>query len=100
MTRRDAFDPLIALAKARVVELAGDGSLVGDDAWFLARALFDLEADGVGLFGEEREADDRFYAEVADYLAARVGPAPVRSLALGGLENKVLALVNHSEVKR
>jgi hypothetical protein len=114
VTRRDAFDPLVALAKARVVALAQAGSLTDDDAWFLARALFDLESDGVALFGCERVADDGFFSEVSDYLSARVGADPVRALELGpftadavaalppraGLDRAVVELVNHSEVNR
>jgi hypothetical protein len=111
-TRRELFDPLVALAKSRVLELADANVLALDDAGFLVRALFDLETDGVGLFGGDRPADDVFYTEVSNYLAARVGADPVRALALGpfdpaavaalsprtGLENAVAELVKHSEV--
>jgi len=113
-TRREAFDPLIALARQRVLALAGAKSLPRDDAAFLLRALCDLEADGVGLFGGDRAADPVFFAAVSDYLAARVGTASVRALAVGPLtpeaiaalpprsvlENSAIELVEQSEVRR
>jgi hypothetical protein len=113
-TRREAFDPLIALARQRVLALAGARSLQRDDAAFLLRALFELEADGVGLFGGDRAADPVFFAEVSDYLAARVGTTSVQALEVGPftpesvtalpprsvLENSAIQLVEQSEVKR
>lgn len=111
--RSELFDALVALAKARVVAAAGDARLSPADAGFLVRALYDLENDGIALFDGEREADRAFFDDVAAYLAARVGPEPVRTLALAPfapeeltalppratLEDAVLQLVIQSEVK-
>ena len=72
-TRGAVFEPLIALAKARTVALVQAGALDRADGEFLLRALFDLESDGIGLFGGARPADEAFYTAVADYLVARVG---------------------------
>ena len=112
--RGELFDSLVAVAKARVVALAGDSKLSYDDAGFLVRALFDLECDGIVLFDGEREADPAFFSDVESYLAARVGWEPVQALALGpfppervaalppraSLEDAVMKLVIQSEVKR
>ena len=78
----DVFDPLVAHAKARTLALVEDRTLGRDDGTFLLRALIDLETDGVELFGDERPADNAFYAEIERYLKARVGERPVRTLAL------------------
>jgi hypothetical protein len=83
-TRRDAFEPLLALAKLQVLELVTAHELTPEDGWFLARAVFDLESDGVDLFGAELRADARFYDEVRTYLAARVGPDRAALLTLDG----------------
>jgi hypothetical protein len=113
-TRREAFEPLIALATQRVLALAGEKTLPRDDAAFLLRALFELEADGVGLFGGDRVADPVFFAEVSDYLAARVGTGGAKALGVGPftpeavaslppravLANSAIQLVEQSEVKR
>jgi hypothetical protein len=72
-TRGAVFEPLVAVAKARVVMLVELGELAVDDGEFLLRALIDLESDGVELFGSPRSADAEFYAAVSDYLVARVG---------------------------
>jgi hypothetical protein len=76
------FEPLVAFAKARVIVLVETRALARDDGAFLLRALLDLEADGVELFGDTRPADGSFYGDVAAYLNARVGMTSVGALAL------------------
>ena len=85
-TRGAVFEPLIALANARVATLVETHALRPDDGEFLLRALIDLESDGVELFGAAGAADDAFYTEIADYLVARVGAA---------LHRVVLELISH-----
>ena len=85
-TRGAVFEPLIALANARVVTLVEAHALGPDDGEFLLRALIDLESDGVELFGAACAADAAFYTEIADYLVARVGAA---------LHRVVLELISH-----
>ncbi|HEX4518705.1 MAG TPA: hypothetical protein VH063_03890 [Gaiellaceae bacterium] len=74
-TRREAFEPLLDHAKHQVLELVAVQEVTPGEGWFLGRAVFDLESDGVELFGAERAADARFHDEVRAYLAARVGAA-------------------------
>lgn len=74
-TRRDAFGPLLDQAKHQVLDLVAVHEVTPDEGWFLGRAVFDLESDGVELFGADELADARFYDEVRAYLEARVGPA-------------------------
>lgn len=81
-TRGAVFDPLLVLAKARVVTLVENGRLAGDDAEFILRALIDLESDGVALFGAGGLADSAFYAAVSQYLVARVGRIAVDASVL------------------
>jgi hypothetical protein len=76
------FEPLIAIAKARAVALVETGELAREDGEFLLRALFDLESDGIELFGAAGAADADFYQEVAGYLVARVGPIGAEALVL------------------
>ena len=83
-TRREAFEPLLALAKHQVLDLVSAHQLTPDDGWFLGRAVFDLESDGVELFGAEQVADRRFYDEIRAYLAARVGADRAGLLAFDG----------------
>jgi hypothetical protein len=78
----DVFEPLVAFAKARVIVLVETRTLARDDGAFLLRALLDLEADGVELFGDMRPADGGFYGDVEAYLNARVGVTSVGALAL------------------
>jgi hypothetical protein len=78
-TRGAVFEPLVAVAKARIVALVEQGALPEDDGEFLLRALIDLESDGVELFGRDLPADTTFYGAVVDYLAARAGPVAVET---------------------
>jgi hypothetical protein len=111
-TGGDVFDPLVLLAKARVVDLVEKRRLDRDEGEFLLRALLDLEADGVELFGDARPADAGFYVDVSAYLEARVGATSIRALDLApeafavegtspsraSVEHAVLKLINHPEV--
>lgn len=99
-TRGAVFEPLIALAKARVVTLVEAAALTPDDGEFLLRALIDLECDGIELFGSARPADDDFYAAVADYLAARVGSLAVEALVLAPASAETIAALEASEGRR
>ena len=96
-TRGAVFEPLIVLAKARVVTLVEGGVLPPGDGEFLLRALVDLESDGVGLFGPGRTADGLFYAEVADYLVARVGSLAVETGVLAPESAEAIAALEASE---
>jgi hypothetical protein len=90
-TRGAVFEPLIALAMARVVTLVDAHALAADDGEFLLRALIDLESDGIELFGAGRAADDAFYIEIGAYLAARVGTVAVEASVLGPASAEALA---------
>jgi hypothetical protein len=76
-TRAAVFEPLITVAKARVVSLVENGVLAAEDGEFLLRALIELESDGVGLFDGAAPADGEFYGAIGDYLVARVGAVAV-----------------------
>jgi hypothetical protein len=80
--RGPEFEPLVAAAKERTVELARADRISLDDARFLLRVLEDLEADGAELFDSERAAGDVLCRGVERYLGARVGLALVRKLGL------------------
>jgi hypothetical protein len=89
-TRGAVFEPLVAVAKARVIGLVEDGGLVPEDAEFVLRALIELESDGIELFGPFEPADAEFYSAIEDYLVARagraavarvLGPAPLQAMA-------------------
>jgi hypothetical protein len=88
VTRRAVFEPLVALAEARVVALVESHALAREDGRFLLRALIDLESDGPELFDGARAADDAFYADVRDYLVARAGAVAAEAplLAPGAAE--------------
>jgi hypothetical protein len=81
-TSDDVFESLLALAKARVIVLTETHRLTRADGIFVLRALFDLEADGVELFGDARPADTTFFDDVSGYLQARAGVTAVDALAL------------------
>ena len=80
LTRRQAFEPLLAYTKSQLASMVAARRLPLDDGEFLARAVFDLETDGVALFDPDRSADDQFYGDVRSYLAARAGAEPVDAL--------------------
>lgn len=77
-----AFEPLVAAAKARAVRLAGQDRISLEDAFFLLRALEDLEADGVELFAVGTAGGEVLCRRVESYLSARVGPALAQELEL------------------
>jgi hypothetical protein len=91
LSRGAVFDPLVALAKARIVALVDQGALPDDDGEFLLRALIDLESDGVELFGRDLPADTVFYGAVVDYLEARVGRVAVDASVLAPVEAETIA---------
>lgn len=99
-TRGAVFEPLIMLAKARVVTLVESRVLAAADGEFLLRALIDLECDGIGLFDPARSADDDFYAAIADYLVARVGSLAVEAPVLAPASAEALAALEASEGPR
>lgn len=99
-TSDDVFDSLIALAKARVIVLTKTDELTRADGIFVLRALFDLEADGVELFGNSRPPDAAFFGEVAAYLQVRVGASAVDALALVPASAEVLATRAEHEGRR
>ena len=82
LTRRQVFEPMLAYAKSRLASMATARKLSLDDSEFLARAMFDLESDGVAIFNPEQRADEQFYRDVRSYLAARVGDGPVETLGI------------------
>jgi hypothetical protein len=90
-TRGAVFEPLVALAMARVVTLVEARGLAADDGEFLLRALIDLESDGIELFGAACAADDAFYTEIAAYLAARVGTVAAEASVLGPASAEAIA---------
>ncbi len=91
LTRSAVFEPLVAIAKARVVTLLEQGKLTVEDGEFLLRALLDLDADGSELFGAAGPADAAFYADVADYLVARVGAVAVEARVLAPTSAELVA---------
>lgn len=99
-TSGEVFDSLIALAKARVIVLMKMDELVRADGVFVLRALFDLEADGVELFGDSRPPDAAFFGDVAGYLQVRAGASAVDALALVPTSADVLATRAEHEGRR
>jgi hypothetical protein len=99
-TRGDVFEPLVALAKARIVSRVERGELPDDDGEFLLRALIDLESDGVELFGRDRPADDDFYTAVVDYLAARAGRVAAETPILAPSSAEAIATLGAAEGRR
>jgi hypothetical protein len=99
-TRGAVFDPLVMLAKARVVRLVEEGQLDRDDGEFLLRALIDLESDGVELFGRDRPADTDFYTAVVEYLAARAGAVAVETPLIASASAEALAALGAVEGAR
>lgn len=99
-TRLAVFEPLVAVAKARVVFLGEQGSLDAEDVEFLLRALIDLESDGVDLFGRDHPADDAFYAAVVDYLVARAGPVAATAPLLAPATAEAIARLGADEGER
>ncbi|HVU78141.1 MAG TPA: hypothetical protein VHC67_11190 [Gaiellaceae bacterium] len=92
-TRGAVFDPLVAIAKARIVALVDRGALPSDDGEFLLRALIDLESDGVELFGRHLPADTAFYNSIVEYLEARVGPVAAEAPVLAPGEAETFAVL-------
>jgi hypothetical protein len=84
--REELFEPLLELAKARTLALLAAGALDREEAWVLARAVFDLESDGVELFGAADGADAAFYEAVSNYVADRVGRAGAAKLGLAAAD--------------
>jgi len=99
-TRLAVFEPLVAVAKARVVSLVEEGSLDEADGEFLLRALIDLESDGVDLFGRGRPADATFYDAVVEYLVARAGPVAATAPLLAPETAEALAELSAAEGRR
>jgi hypothetical protein len=99
-TREAVFEPLVTVAKARVVKLVEEGALAPDDGEFLLRALIELESDGIELFGPARPAHDDFYAAVADYLVARVGRVAVEAPVLAPETAEAIAVLGATEGRR
>jgi hypothetical protein len=93
VSRGAVFDPLVALAKGRIVALVEQGALPDDDGEFLLRALIDLESDGVELFGRHLPADAAFYSAVVDYLEARVGHVAAEAPVLAPGEAETIAVL-------
>lgn len=91
LTRREAFEPLLANTKSRLVALAAARTPPLDDVEFLARAVFDLESDGVGLFCPDQSADEQFYRDIRAYFVARVGAAAVDALGVDAVGVEQLA---------
>ena len=99
-TRGAVFEPLVAVAKARIVALVEKGALPADDGEFLLRALIDLESDGVELFGRDRPADTAFYSAVVDYLEARVGRVAAETPVLAPDAAEAIAALGEAEGAR
>jgi hypothetical protein len=99
-TRGAVFEPLIAVAKARIVTFVELDRLTADDGEFLLRALIDLESDGIELFGPAGPADAAFYGEISDYLVARVGTIAVETSVVAPESAEAIAALGASEGRR
>ena len=99
-TRGAVFEPLVAVAKARIVARVEEGTLPTDDGEFLLRALIDLESDGVELFGRDRPADTAFYGAVVDYLEARAGRVAAETPVLAPDAAEAIAALGEAEGAR
>jgi len=100
VTRGAVFEPLVAVAKARIVARVEEGTLPTDDGEFLLRALIDLESDGVELFGRDRPADTAFYGAVVDYLEARAGRVAAETPVLAPDAAEAIAALGEAEGAR
>jgi argininosuccinate lyase len=81
-TSTSAFEPAVARAKARAVDLARSERVSVEDALYLLRALEDLEADGFEAFANGPHDHDSFYRSVENYISARVGTSLAQALEL------------------
>lgn len=99
-TRAAVFEPLLALASARIVALIEAGEIDREDGEFLLRGLIELASDGVELFGSARPADEGFYEDVTSYLVARVGPVAAELPLLARTAAETIAALATAEGDR